>query len=622
MCLILLLSTVVNRTVFEDTYEEIIFFTDLRSAAFIEWCEEATERRRFTLDKCSQYPFVYPYPDCYCLNGIALVKVAHDSRPIREINFGKNGCFSHKALGASNRTIELLPVEFAENDTLVGYEKAGSQTSFEFVKVPSGASPQEFPNNTLVIYNGELFDTNEDYNDKPLYCIQKNSNQDTAQQVRYYQLFPETYIWLNETCDGGNYVDLELISAGRLLTEGNQKCVPKCGKYDTNAPIRVPTRKSGFVDYSNSEEFGLEKSCKPVPNHLRDVHKDLNERILKHSIERAFYDQQSYKVDYKPSYSFKIMELLSKITSKYCRHARIPNNFLEQALDYFKVAHEGRGFYFSEDFSFADYNSISRMLRRCLFYMNQTIQFTSEGCGSGHNIISVFRDSPKVDAKVVHSTATHQYFDHHVVLDIPWNMLDLANVVCVNAFSKSYRMYHLMEQGIEKLFTNELRSFWLYPDVPNFYYENLYGPYWRSVARNLEKCVDSAYMYNPKMARLIRPQWIPGNQRSSRRRGTIVDPICERRRSDLELISQNYEIYCASPGKESGGSGDADKLANMTIIDWPDASGTENGGYAGSKPLIDFPDYTGGNAGGYTGNKPLIDFPDNSGDSGQGSYTG
>ena len=37
---------------------------------YLEWCEGAHERRRVTVSECAGVPFVYPYPKCYCLNGM------------------------------------------------------------------------------------------------------------------------------------------------------------------------------------------------------------------------------------------------------------------------------------------------------------------------------------------------------------------------------------------------------------------------------------------------------------------------------------------------------------------------------------------------------------------------
>ena len=100
--------------------------------------------------------------------------------------------------------------------------------------------------------------------------------------------------------------------------------------------------------------------------------------------------------------------------------------------------------------------------------------------------------------------------------------------------------------AVSESLCNFLQIHRLFPQTPSFYYEHLFGPNWQAHARNLEKCVDAAYMMSraPKLSRLRRPQWIPGHAGNSRGRGTAVDPVCSRRRTDVAIVSNSYEIYC------------------------------------------------------------------------------
>ena len=49
---------------------------------------------------------------------------------------------------------------------------------------------------------------------------------------------------------------------------------------------------------------------------------------------------------------------------------------------------------------------------------------------------------------------------YHLVMDVTWNLMDLINAYCIRAFKSSYRMYHELEQGMEKLYLTHLRRFW------------------------------------------------------------------------------------------------------------------------------------------------------------------
>jgi hypothetical protein len=53
------------------------------------------------------------------------------------------------------------------------------------------------------------------------------------------------------------------------------------------------------------------------------------------------------------------------ILKKSCSEARVPNEFLERALTLFKYVHEGRGFYFAEQFSEVKTLEVIRMLETC-----------------------------------------------------------------------------------------------------------------------------------------------------------------------------------------------------------------------------------------------------------------
>ena len=136
-----------------------------------------------------------------------------------EIQFGAGGCFSHKSHGAHNRTVELVNLTFSANDTIVGLQRTVEQ--YEFYTLP--LTPQALPIRTLnniVVYNGEVIDTGEEYNGSALYCVQRHAHPEVANVARQFSVPPNTFLWLNETCDGGDYVELEIVHSIRLADLG------------------------------------------------------------------------------------------------------------------------------------------------------------------------------------------------------------------------------------------------------------------------------------------------------------------------------------------------------------------------------------------------------------------
>ena len=50
--------------------------------------------------------------------------------------------------------------------------------------------------------------------------------------------------------------------------------------------------------------------------------------------------------------------------------------------------------------------------------------------------------------------------DKHYVPELAWNILDLTQAVCFKEFNDSYRMFHVLEQAAEKLFTLQINNLW------------------------------------------------------------------------------------------------------------------------------------------------------------------
>jgi hypothetical protein len=50
--------------------------------------------------------------------------------------------------------------------------------------------------------------------------------------------------------------------------------------------------------------------------------------------------------------------------------------------------------------------------------------------------------------------------DKHYVPELAWNVLDITQAICFREFNDSYRMFHVLEQAAEKLFTRQINNLW------------------------------------------------------------------------------------------------------------------------------------------------------------------
>lgn len=49
---------------------------------------------------------------------------------------------------------------------------------------------------------------------------------------------------------------------------------------------------------------------------------------------------------------------------------------------------------------------------------------------------------------------------YHYVTEVAWDIVDIIQVVCFPEFNVSYRMFHVLEQAAEKLFTLQVKNLW------------------------------------------------------------------------------------------------------------------------------------------------------------------
>jgi len=82
-------------------------------------------------------------------------------------------------------------------------------------------------------------------------------------------------------------------------------------------------------------------------------------------------------------------------------------------------------------------------------YCNKTLDDTDK-CSKA--------DMIKVDPRQESTGAN--LMNKHYVPELAWNILDLTQAVCFKEFNDSYRMFHVLQQAVEKLFTLQIKQLW------------------------------------------------------------------------------------------------------------------------------------------------------------------
>lgn len=103
-------------------------------------------------------------------------------------------------------------------------------------------------------------------------------------------------------------------------------------------------------------------------------------------------------------------------------------------------------------FIFSTFEIVSDLDKIVCFYVQAT--------GYCNNTIVNGTETGACNFKPITLGPEHANASYHYVPDVAWDIVDLIQVACFAEFNASYRMFHVLEQAAEKLFTLQVKNLW------------------------------------------------------------------------------------------------------------------------------------------------------------------
>jgi len=251
------------------------------------------------------------------------------------------------------------------------------------------------------------------------------------------------------------------------------------------------------------------KGQDPIAYRKHD-NKFLNRKMIMHNVINQLNDDEdegnctNSSVLYgEPKRMFEIFDLMKSIAQSQCPNKYVNRNWLDLAIDLFYVLHKGNIFRYEEPLDNMQFEWIKSILTDCqkhvktitLFPLrtNELADFDQDErlestCNADGDIVrnlllqgrSYFlgivyhymlyyaffqaagycngtTKEGKCKEVPVHVSA-HKHL--HYVPDVAWNIVDLIQVACFKQFNESYRIFHVLEQASETLFTMQIKNLW------------------------------------------------------------------------------------------------------------------------------------------------------------------
>ena len=129
--------------------------------------------------------------------------------------------------------------------------------------------------------------------------------------------------------------------------------------------------------------------------------------------------------------------------------------------------------------------------------------------------------------------------------DATWGVADFVHGLCYGKFKDNVNKHHLYQRAMESIFTPEIVYRWQRPyklNVPEAWDHALRSSM-KDVMKNLEGCVQGAYIGSPFLHRLERP--MARNMSSMPTTPVPAAPVGRRRRYMTLMVKCNYiRTYC------------------------------------------------------------------------------
>ncbi|CAG7722431.1 unnamed protein product [Allacma fusca] len=518
----------------------------------LAFCEEQFYVPKSKQDCPYGFSFVGRVPKCVCIKGIYRMYLSNCE--VAD-GFAEEVCTLLEDQQVQVRGVKLTK-EPKWDRTGVACER-GSAASKEWEYTPEHAKVRT-PSTEFYTINGEAFITTQKVRGKWKHdvCVQNKQQEQKICLYRHkdnvdiWHLEKQTEIQVKQTCTPGK--------AGSTFTPLRvNKCFNPLTLYD--AECQVPCIKDNIRQGDGSGNKSPQVSSKlDLDAHILDakpyIHYDndfydrkLNTYLMQQELG-VFNVTLVSTVEHGPNKTFSLFEIMKNITKNYCPQKYVPSNWVDQVVDLFHNLHHGDIFKYENELGEEEYKWISDILKKC--YLNQTkIKLYHEPLGKDDQGNPIDCDGTPKATGYCNSTSGcdqvpvyqipppyNDFLNKHYVPEVNWLILDIVHVACFPQFNESYRMFHLLEQTVEKLFTLRIKNYWFWPSWSQKTKGRMLSTAADDLMHNLEVCAESAYQYNNRQPhRLVRP-----------------DPskYLKRRKRAAQLLSTSYDITCAKSRPE------------------------------------------------------------------------
>ena len=181
-------------------------------------------------------------------------------------------------------------------------------------------------------------------------------------------------------------------------------------------------------------------------------------------------------ITHGPNRTFILFDIMKDIVKNFCPPRYVSRSWVEQIIDLFHHLHHGDIFKYENELNEPEFNWIRDILLRCKTNGTSIDLYTDPDpehpiCDGVPRATGFCNNSMHGKAggcedenvkRPIHTLSPpyHDYETKHYVPEVSWLVLDIVHVVCFPQFNESYRMFHLLEQTVEKLFTVRIKNYW------------------------------------------------------------------------------------------------------------------------------------------------------------------
>ncbi|CAL8148015.1 unnamed protein product [Orchesella dallaii] len=444
-------------------------------------------------------------PDCICVSGI--YRFLADSCETAD-GFADNVCTKitdDNGMGTSIVGVKFTrdPVNWSQTGIVCERRGFGTET-WDFItdKHSRGSLTK-----SVNIYglNGNAFIT-KGRNGKQAFCLEPADAPENEKICRYLKSEntnvwndPEIEVFVRPKCDGTPITPHKCFG---VLTAHDSECQLSCSEREPESmPMGRALHAHGAMANLKTDPQAI-ASSKHTPHDPNDSthiveywkhdNKFLNRKMMIYNIisqlDTGDINRSGNGSWGEPKRTFEVFDMMKNITRSYCPDEYVSREWIDLVVELFYILHKGNIFRYDENLSVFEYEWIKDILSKCYARVNdvsdptklQTVQLSSEPsaddpvddvCTAGGGKATGYCNGTtepmgnstapgQCNFKPINVQSHRANDSYHFVPDVAWNIVDIIQVICFQEFNESYRMFHVLEQAAEKLFTLQIRNLW------------------------------------------------------------------------------------------------------------------------------------------------------------------